>query len=210
MYPEALTETGARLFPNLSRFSNYCLVGGTALALQIGHRVSVDFDMFTDEELPRLLLAKVKRVFTGSVVYPSINNSEQLNVSIDGVKATFFCYPYPPILPLVEYRGVKMVSVAEIAAMKAFAIGQRGTYRDYVDMFFLLAEKHITLNATIELADKKFGEEFNHRLFLEQLTYLDDIRRVEVEFLRNPVTREQVQKGLEDMVAAVPDFKLQD
>jgi len=205
MHPEALTKIGTTLFPSLSRFNDFYLVGGTALALQIGHRVSVDFDMFGSNELSRTLLAKVGRVFPGRAIVPSVNNPEQLNVTIDGLKTTFFWYQYPPVLPLATYRGVPMASVAEIAAMKAFAIGQRGTYRDYVDMYFLLKENHVSLPHVIELADRKFGNEFNHRLFLEQLIYLEDIREVKVDFLRNPVAGSDVDQFLE---SAVKNFKL--
>lgn len=204
MYPEALTKAGTRLFPHLDRFPDFHLVGGTALALQIGHRVSVDFDMFGNEELPRSLLPKVRRVFSGELVFPSINNRQQLNVAVAGVKMTFFWYPYPPTLPLTEYQGVPMVSVPEIAAMKAFAIGQRGTYRDYVDLYFILKEKHTTLIDMITLAEKQFGPELNQRLLLEQLVYLKDIREVEVDFLRDPVTKAQIQKFLEDEIRNFP------
>lgn len=205
MHPEALTEQGKKLFPRLSKFSDFYLVGGTALALQIGHRVSVDFDMFSNEELPRTLLTKMRRVFPGSPIYPSVNNSEQLNATVAGVKMTFFWYQYPPQLPLVEYQGVKMASLPEIAAMKAFAVGQRGTYRDYVDMYFMLSENHTNLLPIIELADKKYGNEFNQRLFLEQLVYLEDIREVSVDFLRNPISSKEIDQFLED---AVRNFKL--
>lgn len=204
MHPEALTEEGKKLFPLLSKFPDFYLAGGTALALQIGHRISVDFDMFSDQELPRTLLAKIRRVFSPSPVYPSVNNPEQLNATVAGVKMTFFCYQYPPILPLVEHQGVKMVSLPEIAAMKAFAIGQRGTFRDYIDMYFLLKERHVNLPQIISLADKRFSAEFNHRLFLEQLLYLEDVREVHVDFLRNPVSRAEVARFLEDTIRSFP------
>lgn len=200
MHQEALTEAGKSTFPRLARFRGFYLVGGTALALQIGHRVSVDFDLFSNAELPRTLLSRVRRVFPGHFTVPTINNREQLDVSIRGVKTTFFWYRYPPILPLVTYQGVHMASIAEIAAMKAFAIGQRGTYRDYVDMYFLLAERHITIRKVFQLAKKKYGEEFNERLFLEQLVYLEDISSAPVEFLRNLVDRSTIQRFLEKSV----------
>lgn len=200
MHPEALTEAGRVVFPRLARFRSFHLVGGTALALQIGHRVSVDFDLFSSTELPRTLLSRVRRVFPGQLIVSTINNREQLNVSIRGVKTTFFWYRYPPALPLVTYQGVRMASVPEIAAMKAFAIGQRGTYRDYVDMHFLLTEEHITIRKILQLAKKKYGAEFNERLFLEQLVYLEDVRSSPVKFLRNPVDRETIQRLLEGSV----------
>lgn len=206
MHPEALTETGAKLLPHFKRFGpDFYLVGGTALALQIGHRLSVDFDFFSNQELPRNLLKKVKRVFPAAGVVATINNPEQLNIKIDGVKSTFFWYRYPPVLPLIEYQGIQMASIPEIAVMKAFAIGQRGTFRDYVDMYFLLAENHVTLDRIFELAKKKYPQEFNERLFLEQLVYLEDVPDVPVQFLRDPVDRPHIQTAME---AQIRSFRL--
>jgi len=201
MHHAALTEVGATVFPRLSRFyPDFYLVGGTALALQIGHRMSVDFDLFSDEELPRALLQKVRRVFPKTTVVPTINNPEQLNVTVSGVKVTLFWYRYPPVLPLVEYEQVKMASVPEIAVMKAFAIGQRGTYRDYVDMYFLLAENHVTIPQIFALAKQKYADEFNERLFLEQLVYMEDVTDAPVKFLRDQVNRKQIRTALEQQV----------
>jgi len=200
MHPEALTKESETAFPRLARFRGFYLVGGTALALQIGHRVSVDFDLFSNTELPRALHSRVRRVFPRQFTVPTINNREQLNISIRGVKTTFFWYRYPPILPLVTYQGVHMASIAEIAAMKAFAIGQRGMYRDYVDIYFLLAERHTTIPKILQHAKKKYGGEFNERLFLEQLVYLEDVRSTPVEFLRNPVDHKTIQRFLEGAV----------
>ena len=63
MHSEALTEEGLRLFPALTAFDDFYLAGGTALALQIGHRLSVDFDLFCEGPIDRTLLSKVKKVF---------------------------------------------------------------------------------------------------------------------------------------------------
>lgn len=205
MHPEALTEVGARLFPRLKRFKDFYLVGGTALALQIGHRRSVDFDLFTQEKLPGRLLQTVKRVFADSSVIVTYRTPEQMNVLVDGLKMTFFQYEYPLVEAYVEYQGVKLASVSEIAVMKAFSIGKRFSYKDYVDWYFLLAEHHITLPKVIELAERKYGGDFNDRLFLGQLASFPEIREVPIEFLRNPVSREQVTHALEE---AVRNFKL--
>ena len=63
MHKEVLTKEGIALFSKLSALSEYYLDGGTGLALQIGHRISVDFDFFSNKEIPKNLLAKIKRVF---------------------------------------------------------------------------------------------------------------------------------------------------
>lgn len=183
MHAEAFTETAAKLFALFSRFKEFYLVGGTALALQLGHRKSVDFDFFTEKELPANLLQRVKRAFPSSPIAVTYRAFEQLNLTISGIKTTFFYFAYPVIEPLIMYRGNKIASVHEIAAMKAFALGQRLAYKDYVDWYFMLKGKYVTLEAVIALAKKKFGGEFNDRLFLGQIVSFDDVPTQEIDFL---------------------------
>lgn len=203
MHEEALTKRATALFPDFGRLKNFYLVGGTALALQIGHRLSIDFDFFSSDELPKNVLQKVKRLFPRSSISVTYRAPEQLNVLLDEIKTTFFYYPYPIINRLVEYRGVGMASIREIAAMKAHAIGKRLAYKDYVDWYFLLKESYVELHDVIELAKKKFGGEFNDRLFLGQLVSLTDVQSQKIDFLRGEVGRETIQKFLEAEVKRI-------
>jgi hypothetical protein len=82
MHLEVLQEEGKKIFNKLSTFENFYLAGGTALALLIGHRISVDFDLFTNEEIPRNLLDKVKRIYPNNKLSPSVNSKEELTVFI--------------------------------------------------------------------------------------------------------------------------------
>lgn len=200
MYAEALTDKGRELFPRLSRFEDFYLAGGTALALQIGHRRSVDFDLFTAKELPDRILQKVKQIFEDSVVVTTYNVPNQLNVFIDNVKSTFFQYEYPIVEPFILYENVPLASIGEIAAMKAFSIGKRLSYKDYVDWYFLLLEKYVTLPDVIALAQQKFKNDFNDRLFLGQLVSFNDIEEVPIDFLREEVDRSTITSFLAEHV----------
>lgn len=84
--------------------------------------------------------------------------------------------------------------------MKAFAIGKRLAYKDYVDWYFLLKENHIGLPSVIKLAKKKFHGDFNDRLFLGQLVSLEDVPTQTIDFLRRSVSRQEIQKFLEKVV----------
>lgn len=192
MHPEALTKAGAKLLPQLRDFGGFYLAGGTALALQIGHRMSVDFDFFSTEDIPKGLFAKVQRVFPHSRVTSSVNDVSELTVLVDEVKITFLKYPFRVMKPFVESLGLHLLSVKEIAATKAYTIGRRGALKDYIDMYFVIAEKHTSLSETIALADLKFGSEFNSRLFLEQLAFLEDLEDIELMLLRPPVSLEDL------------------
>jgi len=206
MHENALTIEAAHLFPQFSKFREFYLAGGTALALQIGHRLSVDFDFFSTETLSANVLSKVKRVFNNSSIVVTYQApEEQLNMLIDGVKTTFFYYPYPLLDLSEKYKGVPIASVREIASMKAFSIGKRLAYKDYVDWYFLLKEQHIDLVDVIEHAKKKFGGDFNDRLFLGQLVSLADIATQKIDFLREEVDRQTIEDFLKETVRA---FKL--
>ncbi len=205
MHEKAFTDTAAKLFPSFSRFTDFYLVGGTALALHLGHRKSVDFDFFTAKELSANLLGRVKRVFSSFPIVVTYRAFEQLNLTIAGIKTTFFYFAYPVVEPLITYRENKVASVHEIAAMKAFALGKRLAYKDYVDWYFLLKERHVTLSRVLELAQKKFGGDFNDRLFLGQLVSLEDVPTQEIDFLRDPVDRKTIETFLK---TTVRDFKI--
>lgn len=176
LHLEALTPESKELLPLLSHFKeDFYFAGGTALALQIGHRVSVDFDLFSPDPIKRTLLEKVEAVYAPRPVEAIINNSRELTLLVQGVKHTFLHYPFPLILPLIEDVSMGMLSPKEILATKAYTIGRRGSLKDYVDLYTGVLEGVSTLPEVIELARRKYGDTFNDRLFLEQLLYLDDV-----------------------------------
>src|SRR3989344_2794557 len=200
MHDEALTKEGKRLFPKFAKFKEFYLVGGTGLALQIGHRVSVDFDFFSEQELPANILQNVKRLFSDCSVAVTYQSADQLNVLINDIKTTFLHYPYPVIEPYIRYQDIPMATIREIAAMKAFSLGRRLSYKDYVDWYFLLKERHITIDAAISLAQKKYGNEFNDRLFVSQLLSIDDVKEQKIDFLRDEANLAIIKKFLKKTV----------
>ena len=204
MHHEALTDEGKTIWPLLKRFDGFYLAGGTALALQIGHRVSVDFDLFSPEDINKNLLSKVKKVFQQRTVYPSVNNPDELTVLVGNVKITFLKYPFLAIEDLVVLDGIPTLSVKEIAATKAYAIGRRGTFKDYIDLYFIISENYASLKETVDLADKKFAHEFNSRLFLEQLIFMDDISEIEIKFLKDAVSPKTILDFFTEQIKVFP------
>ena len=87
-----------------------------------------------------------------------------------------------------------MLPVPVIAVMKAYALGHRATYKDYVDLYFILREKHCSLDWIIHTAKKVYGDEFGIRLFLEQFVYLKDVRETPMRFLKKPVVKAEIEK----------------
>jgi predicted nucleotidyltransferase component of viral defense system len=206
MHREVLTDAGAALFPSLARFRGFYLAGGTALALQIGHRLSVDYDLFSAADIDRRMLDRTRRVFGDAVkIVPLVNNSGELTVLVNGVKITFLRYPFRVLAPFVMYETVPLLSVREIAATKVYTIGRRGSFKDYVDLYFVLAEQHATLASIIADAEEKFGSDFNSRLFLEQLVYLADLDDGEVQFIKPITSPREVQTFFEDRIRELGD-----
>jgi hypothetical protein len=200
MHTEALTEDGFKIFPSLADFDDFYLAGGTALALQLGHRISIDFDLFHGGLIDRALLPKVKRVFRDFMIEPTINNPDELTVFVGPVKVTFLSYPFPVVERFVRADGIKMLTAKEIGATKAYTIGRRGTYKDYVDLYFILDGRHASLEEIIAMAERKYGREFNSRLFAEQLLFMDDVNDYAIDFLRLPVEPAAIRASFEEQV----------
>lgn len=91
----------------------------------------------------------------------------------------------------------------EISATKAYTIGRRGSFKDYVDLYFVISERHAALTEIMELAGKKYGQDFNSRLFLEQLVYLKDIEDTKVIFLKNKTTKRDLEDFFTKEVAKI-------
>lgn len=173
MHAEVLNADQLRLLPVLKLFrKEFYLVGGTAIALQFGHRRSIDFDLFTLKPFgSRRVLNMLAKAGKEAVVSRRV--SEQLNLVVDNVKMTFFEYPYA-VEATVNDDVFRMPDLLSLAAMKAFALGRRSKWKDYVDLFFLLRDC-FKLSDIDRQAVKVFGSEFSAKLFRAQLAYHADI-----------------------------------
>ncbi|MFH1542305.1 MAG: nucleotidyl transferase AbiEii/AbiGii toxin family protein [bacterium] len=164
-------ERLAKIAPN-----NSYLAGGTALALQIGHRESLDFDLFCPKEITFAVKKKVLKEFSDFSLQTLVDTSDELSLVLDGeIKITLLNYFWSPVRPLVKVtKAVPLLSIPDIAAAKAYALGRRGNFRDYFDLYVLVKNGHATLKDIVKLCRRKYGEVFSERMFLEQLTYMGD------------------------------------
>ncbi len=204
MHSEILTEGQAALLPLVARFKDsFGLVGGTAIALQIGHRESIDFDLFTREEFKNARIRDIVKRAGKTIDTVYANETGHFTFIIEGVQFTFFQFDYPVeySVPFDEYA--RMPTLLSLAAMKAFAFGQRAKWRDYVDMYCILRHHH-SLGEISERAETLFGGEFNERLFRQQLDYFDDIDyRQKVVFKPGfEVPDEEIKRALQDYSTA--------
>ena len=172
------------------------LGGGTALSLQIGHRVSYDFDIFTNDKLPHNLWKDITKVF-GESCEKLLDYEDQLNLKTpNGVNVTFFYDDYKLLFGTVKSDYISLMNINDIACNKAYTVGKRPKWRDYVDLYFLLKDKHITLENIIGFSSKKFGSDFSERLFLQQFVYWDDVIDHHIEFLGEKVPPDDIKSFL--------------
>ena len=196
MYKEILTEEQLELLPLIKAFKReFYLVGGTAIALHIGHRRSVDFDLFKYTGLRKKQISdKIeKNGFSFQQLYQS---NEELTIVVNSVKMTFYSYPYQIPHSLYFEDFVSMPELPDLAAMKAFALGRRAKWKDYVDLYFIL-KYHYSLRQISDRASCIFGKLFSEKLFRQQLCFFKDINYSEkIEFVSDEVSDEEIRKFL--------------
>jgi predicted nucleotidyltransferase component of viral defense system len=202
LFTEGLDKKRFAVFEKLAVFANeFVLAGGTALMLQINHRKSFDFDCFSDKPLKKTLLRKCRKVF-GKHIKVRVDSSDlTLFRTQDEVRVDFVYYPYSPLHPIVKTNSLPLFSVADLASNKAHTVGRRGQWRDYVDLFFLLKLELFTVKEIIREAQQRFAGEFNDLLFLEQLSYFEDLKiTTDTEFLQKSYTPEEIMDFLSSKV----------
>ncbi len=197
MHKEILSKAQIEILPLISVYKKeFYLVGGTAIALHIGHRRSIDFDLFKEGKLNhKKIIDKIKAFGKNYVITRRV--TEQLNVSIDKVKLTFFEYPFDISVNYSLNNIIKLPDLLTLAAMKAFALGKRSKWKDYVDLYYILKD-YYSISIISEKATEIFGDLFSEKLFRAQLSYFEDVDYTEkVEFMKGfDVSQETIKKNL--------------
>lgn len=175
---------------------NFVLYGGTAIALQLGHRESVDFDFFGSEKFdPDDLLKSIPALKNAEITQRDENT---LSVKVDRggeVYLSFFGLPHiKPIIPPLETNDgiMKVASLLDLAGMKASVVQKRAEWKDYVDLVALI-EAGITLPMALSAGQAIYKNQFNPQITLKALSYFDDIKGI----------TPQIKKVLQDAVRSV-------
>lgn len=197
LHKEVLPKEQIELLPLLKVASkNFGLVGGTAVALQIGHRRSIDFDLFSYKEFKNNNIKKqVERI--ADITKTIVSKSGEYTFFSNKVKVTFYNYPYKIEYKIKFDEIIKMPDLLILAAMKAFALGQRAKWKDYVDLYFIMKDFY-SFEEISKKGSKIFGGEFNEKLFRVQLSYFNDVNYDEaIEFLPGfETSEEKIKKEL--------------
>ncbi len=198
MHKEILSEKQVELLPLVKQFiREYYLVGGTAIALHIGHRRSIDFDLFKYSELkPKNIVSKIAE--SKFLFQITRRVTEQINVNINNVKFTFYEYPFKVEAKLKFEDILKLPELIDLAAMKAYALGRRSKWKDYVDLYFILKD-YYSIQQISDKAKVIYDQLFSEKLFRTQLAYFEDIDHSEqVEYLIPAIPAEEIKTFLID------------
>lgn len=169
--------------------SDFYLVGGTGLALQIGHRISVDLDLFTNKEFEtEEMIRNLENQFPVKVINESKNS---INLVINNIEVDIIRHNYPLIDKLLNIDDIRLLSERDIAAMKLSAIARRGSRKDFYDLYFLLQKYSVT-----ELLDfyklKYSSTEIFH--IIKSMVYFDEAELDPQPRLITNISWEKVKK----------------
>ena len=192
-----------KILQSNSLFDNHVLAGGTALAFQIGHRISTDMDLFTSENQNALQLMEFFRKTFKKVDIASANDS-YLQIFINNIKIEIVHDDYAMVRNPVIEDNIRMFDKSEISAMKIRAIQGRTKARDFIDLAYLLQE--LSLKNMFEIYKEKYGSISEKMIKRTMLTKCKSIKNnewlVDIKMLRNDIKPEDVlkciEKGIED------------
>lgn len=178
-YISILDTERQNVFKNLSltRKYNLYLAGGTALAFYLNHRTSVDFDFYTPKKFPKTTFVKKisdqieAQGFKTKIIR---DLDDTFDLEVEKIHISCFYYPYGLIRKLNILKGVAVASIEDITAMKLLAIGQRGTYRDFIDIYFLFGK--FGLSKMLTFSEEKYPN-VDKFMILKGLIYFEDAEK---------------------------------
>lgn len=200
---DILTEKQQKLFQILKIeewIKNFYLVGGTALALQLEHRQSIDFDFFSSNDFNNLELIEKVRSIGNYKIFTEDKNT--LHGSINEIMLSFIGYKYPLLEKLSYIDNIKIAGIRDIACMKMSAIASRGSKKDFIDLYYILKQKE--LKEIFKDYFKKY--KLNNRyLLLKSLVFFNDADKQPMPIMYNNLSWNEIKK---ELISKVKRFKL--
>lgn len=211
MFEQVLSKTAKESLAILSRIKpvqNAYLAGGTAAALQLGHRFSFDFDFFTDQEFEAQVLSQLfqkklanfelERTAWGTI-YGQIQEPRAKKF-----RFSFLYYKYPLLFPIQKYLGINLANLKDIGAMKVAAISDRGSKRDFIDLYSLCQKNVLDLKQALFWYDRKFKTlEKNKFHILRSLTYFTDAEKDKMPEMIEQISWKEIKKFFEKEVGKI-------
>ena len=182
------------------KLQHFSLVGGTALALYMGHRKSIDLDLFSQQAFDVYELEKhLNETYDFQIRNPKQKSDATLIGYINDIKVDCILYNYPHVKPVYVYEGLRLISMPDIAAMKLTAIAQSGTrLKDFVDIAFLSSK--MSLKEMLDVFEVKYPKT-NIISAVKGLSYFDDIDfSVKIELIQGTYKWKEIEKRLKEMI----------
>lgn len=170
MFEEILSSEAINIIESMSsHFDTFYLAGGTGLALQLGHRRSDDFDFFSDRIFnPDSILA---RISADKVFFTELGT---VHCELRGIRVSFLYYEVPLTQPPLSWRGIKIAHYKDIVAEKVKTISQRGSKKDFIDLYAILKLKS-SVKEVCELFKNRFTAlDMNYYHVLKSLIFFED------------------------------------
>ncbi len=190
MFLETLAPDTKLVLEKISKVNwlkRYYLAGGTALALQYGHRQSVDLDWFTKKNFStKVLLSQLQKFGKFQVLNEEENTLEGY---LDGVKMSFMTYPYSLLkLPIILFNQVKIANKTDIALMKITAISDRNTKKDFIDLYWYLHTEKTNLISLFTKLNKKYaGINYDIVHICKSLVYFKEAEKQPLPQMMRPI-----------------------
>jgi len=204
MHYEILDEQRKNILPLLGKLKNdFYLAGGTALALEIGHRDSIDFDFFSEKPVDtQKLFETLREIFKDHTLVKIQEEANTLSVIVDErIKLSFFSYPHSLLADPINEEYLRLADVKDIACMKLSAVTGRASNKDYIDLYYIL--QTLPLSHLLILARQKF-DSIDTNLILKSLVYFEDITVEPILFKeRKEVSFDAVKSFLEKEVKKI-------
>ena len=180
------------------------LAGGSSLALQFGHRISVDFDFFTPSQFKgKNIIRELKKI--GRFIFQEAAEKNTLLGLFEDVKFSLFLYEYSLIFNPIQYLGIKLADPRDIAAMKLAAVMDRGTKKDFIDLFFL-NKNEVLIEQAFRYYNKKYKSLANNIYsIIKSLSYFDDADLKEMPEMIEKINWEEVKEFFRKEVLKLAD-----
>lgn len=202
MFKQSINQKTRLVLEKMSQsdlVERFYLAGGTALAIALGHRQSIDLDWFSQADFSNQeIKAKLSKLGVFQVIGESAGT---VNGLLDNIRVSFLRYQYKLLFPLVAIAKVKLADERDIAAMKIDAISARGGKKDFIDIFFLL--KKYSLEEIIGFFEKKYSEiNYNKLHLLKSLVYFADADNEPMPTMIRTIDWEKVKQDIQIKVNA--------
>jgi len=182
---------------------SFYLAGGTGVALQLKHRVSIDLDFFTKKDIDtKTLIQKIK---TWGEISIERETENTLIATFNGTRVSFLKYDYPLLFDLKQIKEIKVADLRDIGCMKIDAISSRGMKRDFIDLFFICKEV-ISLKNLLSLFKRKYKSvNYNLMHILKSLTYFEDAENNPMPKMIVPVSWQEIKNFFKKEIKKIND-----